>query len=208
MPTKKANTVIKSEVTEDVVKKNTKVVKDVVKVVVKDDTKDVTKDDTKDVSEVNNLTELTNSINQFAVFLKTIQAKLKIVVKDYEKQQKHIDKEKAKKDKARKTPSGFAKPNKISDELCDFMGIAHGTETSRTEVTKFITGYVKTNNLYNMENRRFLKPDAKLKKILCLKEGDEASFFNLQRLISSHFPKPKSQLIAEALSAMEERNKV
>lgn len=162
----------------------------------------VEKDDEKPPSPVQ---ELLSAVGELAIAVKAIQGKLKLVVKDYEKQQKHIDKEKQKREKARKSPSGFAKPNKISNELCDFMGISHGTEKSRTDVTKFITAYVKQHNLYNSANRRFLKPDAKLKKILGLKDGDEASFFNLQRLISHHFPPPKSALIAAAMAELAKK---
>jgi len=123
---------------------------------------------------------------------KEIQVAVKQVVKDYDKLRKVVDKIQKKRENARKSPSGFAKPNKISDELCDFIGVPHGTEKSRTEITRYINNYVKEHNLNKPTNRRIILPDDKLKAILNVKDGEEVTFFILQRLISHHFP-PKSK---------------
>lgn len=133
--------------------------------------------------------------------VKDIQSALKLLVKEHEKQQKIIEKVQKKRENARKSPSGFAKPNKISDELCDFIGVPHGTEKSRTEVTRFINAYVKEHNLNNPKNRRVIIPDDKLKSILNVKDDEEVTFFILQRLISHHFPLSISKLNAAAAVA-------
>jgi len=135
-----------------------------------------------------NLQEKIGAVN--ALF-KEIQSGLKGVSRDYEKLKKVVEKIQKKRENARKSPSGFAKPNKISNELCDFIGVPHGTEKSRTDITRAINSYVKEHNLNNPANRRVIIPDAKLKAILNLKEGEEVTFFILQRLISHHFP-PKT----------------
>jgi len=135
-----------------------------------------------------NLQEKIGAVN--ALF-KEIQTGLKSVSRDYEKLKKVVEKIQKKRENARKSPSGFAKPNKISNELCDFIGVPHGTEKSRTDITRAINSYVKEHNLNNPANRRVIIPDAKLKAILNLKEGEEVTFFILQRLISHHFP-PKT----------------
>ena len=122
---------------------------------------------------------------------KEIQAGLKGVSRDYDKLRKIVEKIQKKRENARKSPSGFAKPNKISDELCDFIGVPRGTEKSRTDITRYINSYVKEHNLNKPTNRRVILPDEKLKAILNVKEGEEVTFFILQRLISHHFP-PKT----------------
>lgn len=122
---------------------------------------------------------------------KEIQAGLKGVSRDYDKLRKIVEKIQKKRENARKSPSGFAKPNKISNELCDFIGVPHGTEKSRTDITRYINSYVKEHNLNKPTNRRVILPDEKLKAILNVKEGEEVTFFILQRLISHHFP-PKT----------------
>ena len=139
----------------------------------------------------NVLQVLTDKITSLATLNKEIQMALKQVAKNYEKLQKVVDKIQKKRDNARKSPSGFAKPNKISDELCDFIGVPHGTEKSRTDITRYINSYVKEHNLNKPTNRRIILPDPKLRAILNVKDGEEVTFFILQRLISHHFPPKK-----------------
>ena len=133
--------------------------------------------------------------NLFASF-KEVQNLLKVLSKDYEKQQKIIEKAQKKRQNAKNSPSGFAKPNKISDELCDFIGVPHGTEKSRTDITRFINSYVKEHNLNKPENKRFILPDDKLKKILNVGDKEDINYFILQKLISHHFPPSASKLVA------------
>lgn len=134
---------------------------------------------------------LVDKISSLTTLNKEIQVVLKQVARDYDKLKKIVDKIQKKRENARKSPSGFAKPNKISDELCDFIGVPRGTEKSRTDITRYINTYVKEHNLNKPTNRRVILPDNKLKAILNVKEGEEVTFFILQRLISHHFP-PKT----------------
>lgn len=134
---------------------------------------------------------LVDKISSLTTLNKEIQVVLKQVARDYDKLKKIVDKIQKKRENARKSPSGFAKPNKISDELCDFIGVPRGTEKSRTDITRYINTYVKEHNLNKPTNRRVILPDDKLKAILNVKEGEEVTFFILQRLISHHFP-PKN----------------
>lgn len=142
------------------------------------------------------LNGLLDKVGSLGAQLKAIQSSLKLLVKEFDKQKKIIDKVQKKKEKAKKSPSGFAKPCKISDELCDFMGIAKGTEQSRTDITRHINSYVKEHNLNNPQNRREFFPDKKLKAILNVKDGEKVTYFVLQRLIAHHFPPSLSKLAA------------
>lgn len=142
------------------------------------------------------IAELVDKVAGLSSYMKTIQVALKMLVKEFDKQKKIVDKVQKKKEKAKKSPSGFAKPCKISDELCDFIGIAKGTELSRTDITRHINSYVKEHNLNNPENRREFFPDEKLKSILNIKDGEKVTYFVLQRLIAHHFPPSLSKLAA------------
>jgi chromatin remodeling complex protein RSC6 len=95
-------------------------------------------------------------------------------------------------DRPKRAPSGFAKPALISKELCTFLGKPAGTEMARTEVTKHLTSYIKEHNLQDSENKRKIVPDAALKKLLNVKASDELTYFNLQKYMKVHFPKPAS----------------
>jgi chromatin remodeling complex protein RSC6 len=154
--------------------------------------------DDKDTSQDNVIQVLTDKLSALTTLNKEIQAALKQVVKSYDKLHKIVDKIQKKRDNARKSPSGFAKPNKISDELCDFIGVPHGTEKSRTDITRYINSYVKEHNLNKPSNRRIILPDDKLRSILNVKDGEEVTFFILQRLISHHFPSKAVPKVAAA----------
>ena len=123
---------------------------------------------------------------------KAIKSLIKLVQKENDKKEKILKKERDRKEKARLSPSGFAKPTDISTEMCDFLEIAHGTQMSRTEVTKKINTYVRSNNLKDPVNGRIIRPDATLKKLLRVKDGDEVTFFHMQRLLNPHI-KPFKQ---------------
>jgi chromatin remodeling complex protein RSC6 len=90
----------------------------------------------------------------------------------------------------KKAPSGIVKPTNISDEMCTFMGKPAGTQLARTEVTKFITGYIKQHNLQDSVSKRNINPDAKLKSLLAIPDGETLTYFNLQKYMKVHFPKP------------------
>lgn len=147
--------------------------------------------DDKEAPAENLIQVLIDKMAGLSTLNKEIQTVLKQVAKDYDKLKKVVDKIQKKRENARKSPSGFAKPNKISDELCDFIGVPRGTEKSRTDITRYINTYVKEHNLNKPSNKRVILPDEKLKAILNVKEDEEVTFFILQRLISHHFP-PKN----------------
>ena len=148
----------------------------------------------------NVLSSIIDKVNGLAAYIKDIQANLKVLSKEYDKQQKIIEKAQKKRQNAKNSPSGFAKPNKISDELCDFIGVPHGTEKSRTDITRLINAYVKEHNLNKPENKRFILPDTKLKKILNVGDSEEINYFILQKLISHHFPASASKTAAKAVA--------
>jgi hypothetical protein len=147
----------------------------------------------------NILSNIIDKVNSLSAYIKDIQANLKVLSKEYDKQQKIIEKAQKKRQNAKNSPSGFAKPNKISDELCDFIGVPHGTEKSRTDITRLINAYVKEHNLNKPENKRFILPDTKLKKILNVGDSEEINYFILQKLISHHFPASASKTAAKAV---------
>ena len=72
------------------------------------------------------------------------------------------------------------------------MGKEVGTEIARTEVTQYLIQYIKDNELQFSENKKIIVPDNTLKNLLGVNEGDEVTYFNLQRLMNKHFIKKSS----------------
>lgn len=89
-------------------------------------------------------------------------------------------------------PSGFAKATYMSPTLCEFLGVPHGTEMARTEVTKHVLNYVKEKNLQNPEMKRIINMDDKLQKLLNPAKDEVVTYFSIQRLMKVHYVKPEN----------------
>lgn len=142
---------------------------------------------TEEVPSVSPLDALERHVLGLLTLAKEAIAALKVAKKEIEKVKKVAEKAERKRANARTSPSGFAKPAKISDELCGFLSVAKGTEMSRTDVTRHINQYVKNHKLFNQENKRVILPNAALKKLLGCKDTDTVTYFNLQRWLKGHF---------------------
>jgi chromatin remodeling complex protein RSC6 len=136
--------------------------------------------DTKFQSMYTKLAIVSNAVKELSAALKAIQ-------KEYSKTIKTAAKRGRKASIGKRSPSGFAKPAILSDELCDFLKIDHKSERARTEVTRMINDYIKSNKLQDPEDKRKIVADESLKKIMNLKDTDELSYFNLQKFIKHHF---------------------
>ena len=136
------------------------------------------------------------SLSTFRSQITALQQQLRGLEKMVRRELKVARKEATKnKNKGNRKPSGFAKPTKISSELCIFMDKQDGTEVARTEVTQFIISYIKDNNLQNPDNRKIIKPDTQLKKLLGVEDTDEVTYFNLQKFMNKHFHSKKNEQV-------------
>jgi hypothetical protein len=108
---------------------------------------------------------------------------------------------KRRKTNANRAPSGFVKPTLISNELAAFLGRPEGSVLARTEVTREVNAYIRTQKLQDKDNGRKINPDAKLLKLLKLKKGEELTYFNLQKFMAAHFAKTVPAVPAAAAAA-------
>jgi upstream activation factor subunit UAF30 len=133
-------------------------------------------------------------LQRWATDIKNATTLVKTLQKEHQKAQKASVKKPKKaapsstEGKSR-TPSGFAKPTKLSDDLCGFLGVPAGSQLARTEVTRVLNEYIKKNNLQDANDKRTIVPDEKLSSILKLEGGDKLTYFNLQTYIKHHFQK-------------------
>ena len=136
---------------------------------------------------------------EFKTFQTTLHNDVKVLRREVTRQMREANKKRKRRaptaedpNRTPRAPSGFAKPTLISDELCSFLGKPSGTEMARTEVTKSITAYIKEHSLQNAENKRRIMPDSALKTLLNVDDATELTYFNLQKYMKVHFPKPAS----------------
>ena len=134
----------------------------------------------------NNFSELIVQIQNLKCSITTLQKEVKQLEKKSNKKIKNLKHQLEKKKRAKK-PSGFAKPTKISNELCEFLEKPFGSEVARTEVTQYLISYIKENELQNNVNKQCITPDEKLQLLLDVSKDEKVTFFNIQGHMNKHF---------------------
>ena len=152
---------------------------------------------------------INDSLTLFKMEISTLQKVVKNVEKDVTKELNNIKKNKKKeKTKTKRAPSGFAKPTKVTKELCEFMNQPEGSEIARTEVTKALVSYIKSNNLIELgeTTKNKIVPDEKLKNLLGVEceEVNELTYFNIQKYMNRHFYSKKDTILTSELSLTPE----
>ena len=89
----------------------------------------------------------------------------------------------------RRSKNAFLKPRALSADLCSFMKLPAGSQRSQTEVTKFVSNYVKENSCFDPSNKRRIIPDGVLSRLLKVKDTDTVTYLNLQSFLKIHFLK-------------------
>merc|ERR1712159_938443 len=107
---------------------------------------------------------LTSLLTKFEVMEKESRNARNEVRKVLKAYQKKASKGRKRKVDPNRTPSGFAKPALISNDLCKFLGKDNGSFMARTDVTKEVNKYIKEHNLQNPANKKEIKPDSTLCK--------------------------------------------
>ena len=143
-------------------------------------------------------------LQQLGVVISSLKSEYRALEKKWMREVKTNSRANRKKRKTgNRAPSGFVKPTRISDELASFLGKSSGSEMARTEVTRDINQYIRANKLQDTTNGRKINPDTKLAGLLKIKQGEELTYFNLQRYMSPHFAKTDKSLAAAAAAAAQ-----
>ena len=163
-------------------------------VMTKNEVVDTTPDVDADASDL----VLTDTFAAFLQRLQTLATQMNVLKTEFRSLEKKAVRElkaaqkvnaKRKRKSGNRSPSGFVKPTLISDELAKFLQKPSGTEMARTEVTREINTYIRANSLQDKTNGRKINPDPQLATLLKIQNGDELTYFNLQRYMSPHFAK-------------------
>ena len=91
-------------------------------------------------------------------------------------------------EKKPRQPSGFQLPVLLSNDVCDFLEIEHGSKLPRTEVTKRLIKYVSDHSLINPEKKTQIIPDEKLIKLLGTNvDLSTLTRFTIQKYMNCHY---------------------
>lgn len=151
-------------------------------------------DTTSEEEAPNPVSVYVNKLNNYVDRLGAMNKELKEMVsigKTLEKDFTNIVKVLSKKNKksSDRPKSGFAMPSLLSNELYKFMEITPGELVNRTDVTRKLNEYIKSNNLRREDNKRYIIPDKLLQKLLRSEPKDEITYFNLQHFMKHHYVK-------------------
>jgi len=146
--------------------------------------------------------DLMNDLKREVQELRKMQREQEHAVKDASKRSKK--KKVIRDDSNPRKPSGFASPVVVSDQLYSFLeqfGVKNTDPVARTDVTRYITSYIKDKDLQNPEHRREIIPDDALRTLfgpaMEPKDPNDSNsplvytYLKLQKYLSSHFPKKK-----------------
>lgn len=90
--------------------------------------------------------------------------------------------------------TGLEKLRPISKNMALFADWEYGvTQKSRTEVTKFLCKYIKTNNLYDENNHTIILPDSKLKDLLEVEPNVILQYPTMQKYIKNCFEEEEKE---------------
>ena len=147
--------------------------------------------DTGDIALTDTFSSFLQKLQAMASHMNMLKTEFRSLEKKATRALKAAEKVNAKRKRksGNRAPSGFVKPTLISDELATFLQKPSGTEMARTEVTREINTYIRAHNLQDKTNGRKIIPDQQLATLLKIQNGDELTYFNLQRYMSPHFAK-------------------
>ena len=145
---------------------------------------------------MNNVAELFDKCHATILLFQMQTSELRNMLVQIEKQTanqlKNKIKEKTKKDKREKkekrvVSSGIQCVRQLSDALCDFLNVEHGTQLSRPTVTKLLNEYIKKHELYSKEEKRLIADQLLSKLLGNLPDDFVLTYFTIQKCMNSHF---------------------
>ena len=143
----------------------------------------MTEVETMNVDATNETETPENSIDTFFEKLEELNA----LTKWFNRQGRAIIRKNTK-SRRRNTPSnaksGFAVPVKVASTLAEFLNVNPNDHMPRTEVTKRLTEYIKSNSLQCEDNKKLFVCDEKLAKVFSIDVGTQTNWFEMQKFLA------------------------
>lgn len=97
-----------------------------------------------------------------------------------------------------KRPTIFTTPVTLKDELAHFLGKSKGSQMTPADVTKAFSAYVDQHKLKDAEKGHTIHPDASMRKVLGVKEGETLTYRNIQAYLYKLYVLPEKKKSASA----------
>jgi chromatin remodeling complex protein RSC6 len=92
-----------------------------------------------------------------------------------------------------KRPTIFTTPVTLKDELCTFLGKTKGSQMTPADVTRAFSAYVDSNKLKDAEKGHTIHPDAAMRKVLNVKDGEVLTYRNVQSYLYKLYVLPEKK---------------
>lgn len=92
-----------------------------------------------------------------------------------------------------KRPTIFTTPVTLKDELCAFLGKSKGSQMTPADVTRAFSAYVDSHKLKDAEKGHTIHPDAAMRKVLGVKEGEQITYRNIQSYLYKLYVLPEKK---------------
>jgi chromatin remodeling complex protein RSC6 len=96
-----------------------------------------------------------------------------------------------------KRPTIFTTPVTLKDELCAFLGKAKGSQMTPADVTRAFSAYVEQHKLKDTVKGHTIHPDAAMRKVLNLNEGEEVGYRQVQRHLYKLYVLPEKKAVSK-----------
>ena len=97
-----------------------------------------------------------------------------------------------------KRPTIFTTPVTLRDGLCSFLGKPNGSQMTPADVTRAFSAYVDSHKLKDAEKGHTIHPDAAMRKVLGVKEGEALTYRNIQTYLYKLYVLPSKAAAATA----------
>lgn len=97
-----------------------------------------------------------------------------------------------------KRPTIFTTPVTLKDELCSFLGKSKGSQMTPADVTRAFSAYVDSHKLKDAEKGHTIHPDAAMRKVLGVKDGESVTYRNIQSYLYKLYVLPEKKKAASA----------
>ena len=97
-----------------------------------------------------------------------------------------------------KRPTIFTTPVTLRDGLCSFLSKPSGSQMTPADVTRAFSAYVDSHKLKDAEKGHTIHPDAAMRKVLGVKEGEALTYRNIQTYLYKLYVLPEKKAAAVA----------
>jgi chromatin remodeling complex protein RSC6 len=97
-----------------------------------------------------------------------------------------------------KRPTIFTTPVTLKDELCTFLGKPKGSQMTPADVTRAFSAYVDSHKLKDAEKGHTIHPDAAMRKVLGVKDGENLTYRNIQSYLYKLYVLPEKKKAVSA----------